>query len=100
MEFFIAPEEQVGIIKASNAISFGLFGAFTVTVAVFAGAFAGDLESGRFRMFRSLPISPTADLVGRFLAGLVIAIPSFIVTIGMGYVHGATYSPRGYFLSR
>ncbi|WP_252489001.1 ABC transporter permease [Natronococcus zhouii] len=95
MEFFIPSEEQVGAIKANNAISFGLFGAFTVTVAVFAGAFAGDLESGRFRMLRSLPISPTADLTGRFLAGLAIAVPSFLVTIGAGYVHGATYSPRG-----
>lgn len=93
MELFIeAPDEnQLGYIKAANGMNYGLFGAFTVTVAVFAGEFARDLDGERYRKLRSMPISPTADLAGRLLAGASLGVASYVVTIVFAYSHGATF---------
>ncbi|MCU4742101.1 ABC transporter permease [Halobacteria archaeon AArc-m2/3/4] len=94
MAFFIEEPDptQLGYIKASQGITFGLFGAFTVSVAVFAGAFARDLESDRYRKLRAMPVSPTADLAGRFAAGLTIGAVSYLVTILASYAHGGTFA--------
>jgi ABC-2 type transport system permease protein len=93
MVFFIedVPARQLSYVKASQGITYGLFGAFTVTVAVFAGEFARDLEGDRYRKLRAMPVSPTADLTGRFLAGTTLGAFSYVVTILAAYAHGGTF---------
>lgn len=95
IEFFVdlPPGTDLGPLKAVNGINYGLFGAFTVTVAIFAGAFARDLEGNRYRKLRSMPIAPTADLAGRFVAGAILGVASYLVTILVAYAHGATFGP-------
>lgn len=92
------PAEQVDTvlasIKASNAISFGIFGAFTVSLVTFANNFTDDLEEKRYRKLRSLPISPSADLTGRFLAGTLLGLVSFCSVLVAGLLDGASFSPR------
>ncbi|MFC6951308.1 ABC transporter permease [Halorubellus litoreus] len=89
------PEAELAAVmadtKATNAISFGLFGAFTVTLVSFAQNFTADLEEKRYRKLRSLPVYPSADLTGRFLAGFVLALASFWSVIAVGYVDGASF---------
>lgn len=88
------PDDAGRYALGSNAVSYGLFGAFTVTVAVFAGEFARDLAGERYRKFRSMPIAPTADLLGRFCAGVVLASVSYGTVIAVASVHGARFQPR------
>ncbi|GAB3042183.1 ABC transporter permease [Natronobiforma cellulositropha] len=97
MEFFIdvPADADVGPIKAANGMNYGLFGAFTVTVAVFAGEFARDLDGERYRKFRTMPVSPSADLVGRFLAGFLLGVGSYLMTIGVAYAHGGSFGGLG-----
>jgi ABC-2 type transport system permease protein len=103
--FVFIPDEPAGVpesdipavmasIKATNAISFGLFGAFTVSLVVFAQTFTDDLDSKRYRKLRSLPISPSADLAGRFTAGFALALLSFWSVIAVGSLHGASFAIR------
>ncbi|WP_084157191.1 ABC transporter permease [Haladaptatus cibarius] len=103
MALFIEVPEQVpadqvetvlSSIKASNAISFGIFGAFTVSLVTFANNFTDDLEAKRYRKLRSLPVSPSADLTGRFLAGTLLGAVSFCSVLVAGYLHGASFNPR------
>ncbi|ELY61911.1 ABC transporter permease [Natronolimnohabitans innermongolicus] len=93
MAFFIedVPAGDLQYVKAANGISYGLFGAFTVTVAVFAGEFARDLESDRYRKLRAMPVSPTADLTGRFVAGMALGAISYLVTILAAVAHGGRF---------
>lgn len=85
---------ELALSKGATAISYALFGAFTVAVATFAAGFARDDDRGLYRLFRSLPIVPSADLAGRFLAGLAVATLSYGVTIVVAYAHGARFEPR------
>ncbi|GAA0662621.1 ABC transporter permease [Natronoarchaeum mannanilyticum] len=82
---------SAGGLKAGLAMTYGLFGAFTITVAVFAGDFARDLDGDRYRKFRAMPIAPTADLAGRLLAGAAFGVASYVVTIAVSIAHGATF---------
>ncbi|SNZ12703.1 ABC-2 type transport system permease protein [Natronoarchaeum philippinense] len=92
LAFFVeAPSGQAGGVKAGMAITYGLLGAFTITVAVFAGDFARDLDGERYRKFRAMPISPTADLAGRLLAGMVFGVGSYAATLLVSIVHGAEF---------
>lgn len=88
------PDDAGPLSFGATAVSYALFGAFTVVVAVFAGAFADDLDGGRYRKFRSLPIAASADLAGRFLAGLVLASGSYVAVIGVAFATGARFEPR------
>lgn len=86
--------ELMGQIKAMNAISFGLFGAFTVSLVTFAQNFGSDLDEKRYRKLRSLPIAPSADLTGRFIAGFVMAALSFCTVLVVGAVDGGSFAVR------
>lgn len=88
------PAGQLSYVKASQGITYGLFGAFTVSVAVFAGEFARDLEGNRYRKLRAMPVSPTADLAGRFVAGTTLGAFSYLATILATYAHGGTFEIR------
>jgi ABC-2 type transport system permease protein len=82
-----------GAGKAMMAVSLGLFGAFFVSVVVFVSPLSDDLEEKRYRKLRSLPIAPSADLVGRFLGGVVLAA-AFVFILGVGLLDGATFTLR------
>lgn len=84
--------EALAAAKASNAINFGMFGAFTVAVVIFSENISADLREKRYRKLRSMPISPFADLSGRFLAGYVMGLVSFLVLVGVGYAHGGSFA--------
>jgi ABC-2 type transport system permease protein len=83
-----------GAGKATMAISMGLFGAFFVSVVVFVSPLSADLTEKRYRKLRSLPIAPSADLVGRFLGGVVLAAVAFVFMLGVGLLDGATFTLR------
>ena len=82
-----APGELRGVL----GISFGVFGAFTVTLVGFAGDLSVDINAKRYRKFRSLPLSPTADLAGRFLAGYILGLTAAGGMLLVATVDGATY---------
>jgi ABC-2 type transport system permease protein len=82
-------------VKGSTAVSLGLFGVLTVTLVAFAGGLSEDLTSKRYRKLRSLPISPSADFAGRFLAGVGIAACSYLLVLLVGLVDGANYTLQG-----
>lgn len=80
-----------GRFKAVLGISFGVFGAFTVALVGFTGDLAVDINAKRYRKFRSLPLRPSADIAGRFLAGLVLGLTSAFAMLAMAMADGATY---------
>jgi ABC-2 type transport system permease protein len=82
-------------MKALYAISLGMFGAFTVSFVLFARAFTNDLEQKRYRKIRSLPVAPSADLVGRLLGAFAFALVSFWFVVGVGYLDGAAVRFEG-----
>ncbi|WP_277556179.1 ABC transporter permease [Halobaculum limi] len=83
-----------GIQRGANAVVFGVFGAFSVSLVIFATALSADLKAKRYRKLRSLPISPTADLLGRFTGGLVLALVSFVLVLAVGVVTDGTLAVR------
>lgn len=82
---------DAGIAKAVYGVSFGIFGAFTVTVVGFTGSLTADLHAKRYRKYRSLPVAPSADLVGRFVAGAILGVTSWGLTIGVAGLDGAVF---------
>ena len=98
---FLPDAESVGgpavlaDIKGATAVSLGLFGVLTVTLVAFAGGLSSDLTEKRYRKLRSLPVSPTADFAGRFLAGVVVAAVSYLLVVLVGLLDGAEYALRG-----
>lgn len=80
-----------GEFRAVLGISFGVFGAFTVTLVGFAGDLSVDINAKRYRKFRSLPLSPTADLAGRFLAGYLLGLAAAGAMLVVAAIDGATY---------
>ncbi|WP_226021615.1 ABC transporter permease [Halomicrobium salinisoli] len=97
--FFVSFDEMpaaiVPDVKAALAVGFGSFTVIAVGVTAFGQAFVTDVEDGRYLQFRSLPIAPSADLVGRLLAGLGIAVLSFGVMLLVGLASGAEFTLRG-----
>jgi ABC-2 type transport system permease protein len=86
---FVDSPEAVAI--TAIGVGFGLFGALTATLAVFAGEFARDLQRDRYAKFRALPHAPSADLAGRFAAGTVVGSISYLATLIAAYVAGGTF---------
>lgn len=86
--------EAVATAKAAFAVSFGLFGVFTVALTGVISTFTADIATKRYRKFRSLPLSPAADLVGRFTAGLGLSIGSYVGLLAIGSIDGAAFTLR------
>ncbi len=84
----------LGEIKGATAVALGLFGVLTVTLVAFVGGLTRDIERKRYRKLRSLPVAPSADFAGRFLAGLAVAAVSYVVVLVVGYLDGARYALR------
>lgn len=85
------PAAGQAVLKAILGISFGIFGAFTVTLVGFTGHLAADIDAKRYRKFRSLPIAPSTDLAGRFAAGGLLGIASWLLAVGVAFLDGAAY---------
>lgn len=81
------------LAKAVLGISFGVFGALTVSLVGFSGQLASDLHEKRYRKFRSLPLYPSADLAGRFVSGSILGVLSFATVLVVAAIDGATYRP-------
>lgn len=90
-----ADARAAGTAKAAFAVSFGLFGAFTVSLTAVVGSFTADIATKRYRKFRSLPVSPGADLTGRFAAGAGLSLVSYLGLLVVGTLDGASFAIRG-----
>lgn len=84
-------EDPEAAAVTAIGVGFGLFGALTATLAVFAGEFARDLQRDRYAKFRALPHAPSADLAGRFAAGTVVGSASYLATLVATYFAGGTF---------
>jgi len=82
-------------IKGATAVSLGLFGVLTVTLVAFAGGLGNDLKQKRYRKLRSLPVAPSADFAGRYLAGVAVAAVAYMLVLLVGFVDGAHYALHG-----
>jgi ABC-2 type transport system permease protein len=98
---FLPAAEDVGgsavlaDVKGATAVSLGLFGVLTVTLVAFAGGLSADLTQKRYRKLRSLPVAPSADFAGRFLAGAAVAAVSYLLVLVVGFLDGAEYALHG-----
>ncbi|MFB6151682.1 MAG: ABC transporter permease [Haloarculaceae archaeon] len=97
---FLPGADQVGgaavlaDVKGATAVSLGLFGVLTVTLVAFASGLSIDVTEKRYRKLRSLPVAPSADFAGRFLAGIAVAAVSYAVVLAVGSLDGADYALR------
>jgi ABC-2 type transport system permease protein len=98
---FLPSAEAVGgagtlaAVKAATAVALGLFGALTVTLVLFASGLGRDVSEKRYRTLRSLPVAPSADFAGRYLAGLSVAACSYALVLVVGFLDGARYALQG-----
>lgn len=87
---FIAPNtpggEALGIAIGTNAISMGIFAVLTATMVGFSVDFAEDINLKRYRLYRSYPINPLADFLGRFLSGFIFGCISFGIIILIAFI--------------
>lgn len=81
--------------RAGMAVAFGIFGTLSATLISFSGFLIRDLRDKRYRKLRSLPVSVSADLAGRFLAGAAMGIVSFGLVIAAGVVTGGNFLVPG-----
>lgn len=91
VDFSAIPESYHGAVRATTAISYGVFGAVIVALSAFGGALSADLHAGRYAAYRALPLWPTAELAGRFAAGLVAAFVALGAVLAVSVPTGATY---------
>ncbi|WP_435317616.1 ABC transporter permease [Haloarchaeobius sp. TZWSO28] len=89
------PAQQLGYAKAGTAISIGVFGAMSVSLIVLGTRLSTDRTERRYRMLRTLPVSPSADLTGRFLATFAFSVASFCTIVAISLVDGALYPAAG-----
>ncbi len=85
----------VAVERAAMAVSFGMFGAFLIALVGFAQQLSGDLTQKRYRKFRSLPISPSADFAGRLLGGYVVSVVAYALLFAIGYLDGGAFDALG-----
>lgn len=89
------PASMLPVVKAAIAIGYGMFGATTVCLSAFSQQLVTDLEDDRYAQFRSLPIRPSADLVGRLVAGELFGLVAFGFVLAVGVATGAELTFRG-----
>jgi ABC-2 type transport system permease protein len=88
------PADALPAVKAGTAVSYGIFGAIIACLNAFGQQLAIDLEDERYRLYRSLPIGPGADLAGRMAAGFVLSVVALLAAMGVAVLTGATFSLR------
>ena len=85
----------IATAKATYAVAFGLFGAFSVSLTGVVGSFTADVRTKRYRKFRSLPVAPSADLAGRVAAGALLSAVAYGALLAIGAADGAAFTLRG-----
>ncbi len=89
---FIAPYtpggEAFGVAIGITAVSMGIFAVLTSTLVGFSIDFAEDINLKRYRLYRSYPINPLADFLGRFFTGFIFGCLSFGIIIIIAYFIG------------
>ena len=88
------PAEAMPYVKAGTAVSYGIFGAIIACLNAFGQQLAADLEAERYRLYRSLPIGPGADMAGRMVAGFAFAVVALLAAIAVAAATGAAFSLR------
>jgi len=86
--------DTLAVIKTTQAVTFGIFGALTVCLVGFAGELTRDLEEKRYRGLRSYPIVPEADLFGRFIGSVLLGVGAFGSVLAVGVLDGAYIAPQ------
>jgi ABC-2 type transport system permease protein len=86
------PAQYLPEVKAGIAIGYGMFGAIIASLNAFGQQLAADFEAGRYVQYRSLPLSPTADLAGRMIAGLALSLVAFGATLVAAVATGAEFA--------
>ena len=92
IDFSTIPESYHGAVRATTALSYGIFGAVLVSLTTVSGGLVSDLEAGRPGVYRSIGVSPAADLAGRVGSALCIASAAVFIVIGVSLRTGATYT--------
>jgi ABC-2 type transport system permease protein len=88
------PAEVLPYVKAGTAVSYGMFGAIIASLNSFGQQLAADFEADRYVQYRSLPLAPSADLVGRMTAGVVLSVVAFAAVVAVAALTGATFGLR------
>lgn len=88
------PGEVLPYVKAGTAVTYGTFGAIIAGLNAFGQQFAMDFEDDRYGLYRSLPVEPMADLVGRMAAGVALALVAVVAVMGVAVLTGAAYDLR------
>lgn len=83
-------------VKGAYAVSLGLFAVLTITLVAFAGGLTEDIRRKRYRKLRSLPVTPSADFAGRFVAGVLVAAVAYLLVLLVGGIDGAAYTVQGF----
>lgn len=86
------PSEVEPAVMGIVAIGYGIFGAVIVCLNAFGQQFADDIDQRRYSAFRALPLSPSADLIGRSSASILMAAIAFCFVLAVSVVTGASYS--------
>lgn len=86
------PSEVEPAVMGIVAIGYGIFGAVIVCLNAFGQQFADDIDQRRYSSFRALPLSPSADLVGRSSASILMAAIAFCFVLAVSVLTGASYS--------
>lgn len=82
-------------LDATISIGIAVLGAMFVCLYLFGNQLVLDVEEDRYAAYRSMPLSPAADLSGRMLAGLVLGTGAFASAIIAGIAASASYGLRG-----
>jgi ABC-2 type transport system permease protein len=88
------PERALPSVKAGTAVTYGMFGAIVASLNSFGQQLAMDFEADRYRLYRSLPLAPSADLAGRMAAGVALSLVSMGAVLVVAAVVGGRFALR------
>jgi len=86
------PADVWPAVKAGTAVTYGMFGAVIASLNSFGQQLAMDLEADRYLQYRALPLSPSADLAGRMVAGLALSVVALLAVVGVAMGTGASFT--------
>ncbi|MGM0604300.1 MAG: hypothetical protein ACQETB_01370 [Halobacteriota archaeon] len=92
IDFTSIPESYHGAVRATTALSYGVFGAVLVSLTTVSGGLVSDLEAGRNGIYRAIGVRPIADLLGRIGSTLLVAGLSVGIVIVVSLATGAEYA--------
>ena len=86
------PDGALPYVKAGTAVTYGTFGAIIASLNAFGQQLAMDFEEDRYELLRSLPVSASADLVGRMVAGIALSVLALLSVLGVAVLTDATFT--------